>query len=126
MKALGDGSVVAFRPIGDEADGIEFRLAVVVQTWQMASEDIDVLDTDVTNNTPYMIVSWFEVDSELDDGNHVNYVLGNLKTCVSGERIGDILPVKKLRKVTLPKGKKKNRVLYSLHGDSLSQIRAIV
>ena len=124
MKALQDGSVVAFRTSSDEEeDASEFRLAVVVQTWQVASEDIDVHDTDVSANTPYMIVGWFE---QLGGDAHLQYVLGNLKACVSGERIGDILPVKKLRKVTLPKGKKKGKVLYSLHTDSLSQIRAIV
>ena len=125
MKALQDRSVVAFRPSSDEEeDASEFRLAVVAQTWQVASEDIDVHDPDVSNNTPYMIDGWFE--QQLDDETHLQYFLGNLKTCVSGERIGDILTVKKLRKVTLPKGKKKGRVLYSLHTDSLSQIRAIV
>ena len=93
MKALQDGSVVAFRPSSDDGeDANEFRLAVVVQTWQVASEDIDVHDRDVSNNTPYMIIGWFE--QQPSDETHLQYFLGNLKICVSGERIGDILHVK--------------------------------
>ena len=119
MKALSIGAVVAFRPgeIGDEtesegeededdtdaddgsASGLLFWLGVVVKTFTIAEEDVEVGTTDVQKGNPYMVVQWLEVDTEKDDGMHLCYKLHDVQDCITGTRIEGILPIKKLGSV---------------------------
>ena len=145
MKALSIGAVVAFRPgeIGDEtesedeededdtdaddgsASGLLFWLGVVVKTFTIAEEDVEVGTTDVQKGNPYMVVQWLEVDTEKDDGMHLCYKLHDVQDCITGTRIEGILPIKKLGSVRYVEGCKKD-VFYNLIVALKTQIIALV
>lgn len=140
MKAAKCEDVMPFRPgpVRDDSDsdsddesgvsegGLKFWLGVVVQQWLIAEEDIEVYSTMVMAGHPYITVQWLEVDEEADEsGQHLKYELSEIRDCITGVRIEGILPVKKLRKVSLPRtkpGDVPKKATYNLNEVSAAQI----
>lgn len=144
MKSASEGDVMAFRPgpicdssddesedsDDDGADGaLQFWLGVVVAKWLVAEEELEVCKAKVLSADPYIVVQWLEVDFDVDTGDHLRYVLSKTRDCITGVRIEGILPVKKLRKVTIPRtkpGQVEKKTSYGLHSTSRDQILCLL